>query len=140
VVTDPEFSNVTLTDAIVDTDGDKQAKDTIGNAGNVRFTATNRIKSLPGGDKSFIFLSKNKLYYPNAAGNKLRPFRAFFKVSAVQGVIPRLRIVADGQTVTEIEAVVEDGQQATVRKYIEDGRLVIEREGVRYDATGTKIN
>ena len=48
--------------------------------------------------------------------------------------------MADGQTVTEIETVVEDGQQATARKYIENGTLVIEREGVRYDATGAKIN
>ena len=141
VVKDPVFSNVTLNDALVDTDNDKQAGYTTGKTGNVRFIATNRIKSLPGGDKSVIFLSKSRLYYPNAAGNKLRPFRGFFKVPAEQhGVTPRLRIVADGQTVTEIEAVVENGQQATVRKYIENGTLVIEREGVRYDATGAKIN
>ena len=112
-----------------------------GQTGSVRFTATNRRTPLTAGDKSIIFLNNNHLYYPNSvSGNTMRPFRGYFKVDGAMGVMPRLRIVTGGQTVTEIEGVTESGQQTGARKYIEDGRLVIEREGVRYDATGAKIN
>ena len=139
-LTNPTFTPTNGGAALQLTEAIKTPGYTYGQTGSVRFTGTNRCTPLTGGDKSIIYLTRNRLYYPNKAGNTMRAFRGYFKVPAEQqGVTPRLRIVAEGQTVTEIEAVVEDGQQATVRKYIENGVLVIERNGVRYDATGARM-
>ena len=74
----------------------------------------------------------------------MRAFRGYFYLDGFNlntGVAPRVRIVLNGQTATELEVVSDlpksdDGQ---VKKYIENGVMVIEREGVRYDATGAKI-
>ena len=70
----------------------------------------------------------------------MRAFRGYFKVEGYTGVTPRLRIVVGEQGVTELETVTEaDGNSTEVRKYIENGVLVIERNGVRYDATGARM-
>jgi hypothetical protein len=132
-----------LTDAINDANGDKLSGYEDGTNGTVRFEANNRRFAFPTDEsrKQYIFLSNNRLYYPNSAGNTMRPFRGFFHVDGVSaGVTPRVRIVADGQVVTEIEeAVYDETQDVNVKKYIENGILIIERNGIRYNATGTKI-
>ena len=144
-LTNPTFTTnggtaLQLTDAINTADYED------GQTGSVRFTATNRRTALPGSSspdwKKYIFLAGNRLYYPNSAGTTMRPFRAYFHVDqAGAGIAPRVRIVAGGQIVTELETVTEaGGTNSEVRKYVENGVLVIERNGIRYNATGAKMN
>ena len=92
--------------------------------------------------KKVIYLNANKLYYLSLTKETwMRAFRGYFELdeTTVYYLQPRVRIVLDGQTATEIETVGQD-DNSSVRKYMENGTLVIEREGIRYDATGAKIN
>jgi len=98
-------------------------------------------------DKSVIYLDNNRLYYPNlnpGTDTWMRAFRGYFTLDgmSIRHIAPRVRIVVEGETVTELEVVSEDGAEAdtAVRKYMENGILVIERNGVRYDATGARLN
>jgi len=96
-------------------------------------------------DKSVIYLDNNQLYYPNLTKDTwMRAFRGYFTLEgmSIYHIAPRVRIVVEGETVTELEVVSEDGAEAdtAVRKYMENGILVIERNGVRYDATGARLN
>ena len=92
--------------------------------------------------KKVIYLNANKLYYLSLTKETwMRAFRGYFELdeTSVYYLQPRVRIVLEGQNATEIETVGQDDNNG-VRKYMENGTLVIEREGVRYDATGAKIN
>jgi len=98
-------------------------------------------------EKSVIYLDNNRLYYPNLNPDTdtwMRAFRGYFTLDgmSIRHIAPRVRIVVEGETVTELEVVSEDGAEAdtAVRKYMENGILVIERNGVRYDATGARID
>lgn len=141
-----------LTDAIRDNGtGISATKGT----GNVTFEATNRRYKLEGEKivvdeaqtdemnptwKDFLFLNNNRLYYPNRKGNLMYAFRAFFHVHATSGVAPRLQIVADGQTIeTEEAEELATDEPSQVSKKIENGVLIIERNGVRYNAQGGKL-
>lgn len=138
-----------LTDAIIN-DGDDAVSVTVG-TGQVTFSATNRGYTLYGQTKNdavnetwkdYLFLSNNRLYYPNRNGNTLYAFRAFFHVNSGAGVAPRMRITANGQTIEidEADANTTDEQSAArVRKTIENGVLIIERNGNRYNAQGAMI-
>ena len=137
-----------LTDAIID--GGDAVSVTVG-TGQVTFSATNRGYTLYGQTKNdavnetwkdYLFLSNNRLYYPNRNGNTLYAFRAFFHVNSGAGVAPRMRITANGQTIEidEADANTTDEQSAArVRKTIENGVLIIERNGNRYNAQGAMI-
>ena len=74
----------------------------------------------------------------------MRAFQGYFKVGGIPaGVAPRVRMMVDGQeTGVEIEEFGADGQAAETgtKKYIQDGVMVIERNGVKYDAQGHKLN
>ena len=89
-------------------------------------------------DKSYIFLINNRLYYPNqTSGTRVRSFRAYFRIeNDVRYTAPvRLRIADTGETIT-----LDEEQTDETRKYIENGILIIERGGVRYDAQGKKVD
>ncbi|GEM_PF-7103861 len=95
-------------------------------------------------DKADIFINNNRLYYPKTSGGSiLRAFRAYFHIKNANGMSyaqPRVRIVAEGasgETMTVLETDID--AQAETRKYVEDGILIIEREGVRYDAQGKRM-
>ena len=91
-------------------------------------------------DPKVVLLNNNRLYYMLGSTTYMRAFRGYFYLQQALSA-PRARIVLGGRTATEIEVVAADGQQSPQAvKYIEDGRLVIEREGVRYDATGSHID
>ena len=63
--------------------------------------------------------------------------------------MPRVRIVVEGEGATELEVVDgelydahgnnADGDVRAPRKYIRNGVLIIERNGVRYDAQGKRL-
>jgi hypothetical protein len=116
--------------------------------GSIIFNATTSYVRLDEGKtndekKKTIYLSGNRLYYLNLDNASwMRAFRGYFTLDAgLQYMPPRVRIVLEGQTATEVEVVTDtQDNSGNVRKYIENGVLVIEREGVRYDATGARRN
>lgn len=154
-VGDGDNDELHLTEAISDADADGLAEYSDGTSGTVRFHAINRRYNLPGSSdpdwKTYVILNNNRLYYPNRNGNTLRPFRGFFRVDGVgASITPRMRIIVNGQTIETISEYPDanDTEEYTeytepsdknVRKYIHHGILIIERNGVRYNAIGSII-
>jgi|GEM_PF-5089562 len=113
------------------------------NTSGAEYRSTVKMTSLPGGDKHYIYLSRNSLYYPHALGNTLYAFSGYFYVPSTGSIAPRVRMMVNGQeTSVEIEEFGADSQaaEAGIKKYIQDGVMVIERNGVKYDAQGHKLN
>ncbi|MBR1516452.1 MAG: hypothetical protein IJ621_06880 [Paludibacteraceae bacterium] len=76
------------------------------------------------------------------SGTSIRAYRGFFR-SDIPVNAQRVRIIADGETVTELEVMngEEDLHEALpARKYIRNGLLFIERNGVTYTAQGQRID
>ena len=106
------------------------------------------------GGNTYLGLKDNMIYYPNTTtGTAVRAYRGFFR-SGIGGVIEegddddepaapqRVRIVVEGGTVTELEAMngeadVQDVQPA--RKFIDNGILYIRRNGKTYTAQGAEL-
>ena len=139
-IVNPVFNNVTLAASAF-------TNNTSGtNVGETSFFGTVHPTSLEIGENSgYLFLGQNNsLYWPNV-NNDIRAFRAYFYSgnSTVQAVRPRARIVVSGETATNLSgksAGGADGSSAVnARKYLHNGVLVIERDGVKYNAVGEKI-
>ncbi len=140
----PTFSNVELQNI---EDGSYDTNNSGNAGGKIWFRNTQARTQLDAGrtddaKKKVIYLNANKLYYLSLTKETwMRAFRGYFELdeTTVYYLQPRVRIVLDGQTATEVETAGQE-DNSSVRKYMENGILVIEREGVRYDATGAKIN
>ena len=138
-IVNPVFTGVTLaTSAFTNNTGST-------NEGETQFFGTVHPTSLEVGQNSgFLFLGQNdQLYWPNVA-NDIRAFRAYFYSgnSTVQAVHPRARIVVRGETPTEVETIDgkdADGDVRAPSKYLQNGNLVIERDGKRYNAVGQVV-
>jgi hypothetical protein len=142
--TKPLFTNVEL-QAVAD--GSYSVSNTNTTVGGEVTIHNTMAAMLLARDKRVIYLDNNQLYYPNpnpGTDTWMRAFRGYFTLDgmSIYHIAPRVRIVVEGETVTELEVVSEDGAEAdtAVRKYMENGILVIERNGVRYDATGARLN
>ena len=113
--------------------------------GKVQFrnTIVRENLSPDGPDKRKVYIYGNRLYYPNNNSTWMRAFRGYFYLDMteeeIKHVQPRMRIISGGQVTTELE-LVPDKADDGVRKYIENGIMVIERNGVRYNAQGAKID
>ena len=134
-IVNPVFESVTL-------DGSAFTNNTTGtDVDQTKFFGTVHPTDLAIGENSgFLFLGQNNtLYWPNTA-NKIRAFRAYFYSGdgVVQSVHPRVRIVLQNQTTTDLS---EQSEQSalSVKKYMENGSLVIEKNGIRYNAVGQEI-
>ena len=138
-VTNPVFNGVTIVASELSA---ADTKDITG--GSVSFVNTivrTQLTDLLTENKRLIYINNNTLYYPKDGSNVwMRAFRGYFTLNKVdiRYVNPRVRIVMDGQTVTEIETAgaMED---ASVCKYVQDGMLLIERNGVVYNAQGAVV-
>ena len=65
--------------------------------------------------------------------------RAYFVIHNVPaGAVKRARIIENEQVATEIELVMEQ-PETNSQKRIENGQLIIIRDGVRYNAMGVKL-
>ena len=112
--------------------------------GYVQFRNTTYREQLNanGPDKHKVYIYQNKLYFPNTSPIWMRAFRGYFYLDIPDGEIhhvnPRLRIINGGQVTTELEAA-EPDNCTEVNKYIERGILIIERNGVKYNAQGAKM-
>ena len=113
------------------------------NVGDTKFFGTVHPTALEIGQSSgFLFLGQNNnLYWPNV-NNDIRAFRAYFYSgsSEVQSVHPRARIVVRGETPTDVEERIADGNASAPRKYLHNGVLVIEKNGIRYNAVGEPLS
>lgn len=95
------------------------------------------------GPNEFYVATGNSLRYASSLGTNVKGNRAFFRKinDAASSPAPRRAImVIDGEEV-EVEIAgdaIEEVQ--VVRKYIENGVLIIERNGVRMDAQGKRID
>ncbi len=130
-LTDPRFEGVTLTSFTPLT---------------VSKTYVNFVANIPQTtltEKEDIFINNNRLYYPKAGGSPLRAFRAYLHIKNANGMQyaqPRVRLVVRGESgeTIDVMSIDEDAEPETL-KYIENGILIIERGGVRYDAQGKKL-
>ena len=134
-MSDVRFEDVTLTTF---TPGEITAP-----SGDVNFIAS--MPKIVLTDKKYIFINNNRLYYPKQdGGSTMRAFRAYFEIRNTNGMEytpQRIRIIAQdnyGRTMEVME--LEGDNTEETRKYIEDGILIIERGGVRYDAQGKKLD
>ena len=88
----------------------------------------------------YVFLGQNnQLYWPNTT-NAIKPFRAYFKINiSGGGAMPikrgmPVKISEPNNMPTEIEGVMVE--ENIGRKIIENGQLIIVRNGVYYNAEG----
>lgn len=126
-IVNPKFIGVTI---------DKTLRPT--NTSKANFVG-NFVAGTIDADPNNLFLgAENTLYFPTAEIDILG-MRAYFVVhDAPAHMIRRARIVENEQVVTEIELVNQE-PKANNQKLIENGQLIIVRDGVRYNVMGTKI-
>ena len=118
-------------------------------AGSTSGTAANFIgtfiKTTIPEDPNNLFLgANNNLYFPEGGDMPIKGMRAYFAVTGSSGApVRQARIVAQGNVATEVELV--DGQLPSefggndLRKSIENGQLIIIRDGVQYNALGVRV-
>ena len=108
--------------------------------GNIYMVGTLRTGTLFGPE--YLGLKDNKIYYPNTAtGTAVRAYRGFFRSDEPVNA-QRVRIVAEGETVTELEIMNGDADMQDVqpaRKFIDNGILYIERNGKVYTPQGAEV-
>lgn len=100
---------------------------------------------LTGGDRSVLFVgvedtNGDNLFYPSVTAN-LNGMRAYFKVNEAMGApIRHARFVTDQTNTATGSEEVRSETVGSVRseKILENGQLVIIRDGVRYDVLGRK--
>ena len=111
--------------------------------GTIQLVGTLRLGTLKGSNSgnTYMGLKDNKIYYPSTSepGSTVWAYRGVFRSTSPLGA-QRIRIVVEGdegEEVTELEVINGELQQAgAAKKFVQDGVLYIEREGVIYDAQG----
>jgi len=131
-----KVADLTGTDAYDGLDG-------YSSSGDIQLVGTLRNGTLKSSvAKKYMGLKENKIFYPNTeSGSAVRAYRGVFRFTDnIPSIAPRVRIVVDGEDMGELEVI--DGEMtrpAEVRKFVRDGILYIERDGVIYDAQGKKV-
>ncbi len=112
--------------------------------GNIELVGTLRKGTLKGttDGNTYMGLKDNKIYYPNiATGSTILAYRGIFRSIDREPLnAERIRIIVDGEEAAELEVIngeLQDVQET--KKFIENGVLYIERNGIIYDATGRKV-
>lgn len=108
------------------------------NGGAVTFRGTFVSKDFHNGDQVLLLVANNMLSYP-LSDRTLKGFRAYFEVNNPQASAPirGARIIAGQNVVTSIDLV--EAQTEGVTKIIENGQLIIIRDGVRHNALGVQV-
>ena len=115
--------------------------------GNIYLVGTLRrgvLYSDQGNGNYYLGLSNNKIFAANSTtGTNVLAYRGIFR-STEPISAPRVRIVAegeDGEIVGELEVVNGELEEVTApKKYVQDGILYIERDGIRYSAQGQRLD
>ena len=119
--------------------------------GNLFLVGTLRTGLLQGSidGNTYLGLKNNMLYYPNStSGTAIRAYRGFFR-STEPMKAHKVRIIVEGEASEEL--LIDNGElmvggdalndmQTTVRKYIRNGILLIERNGKTYTAQGQRLD
>lgn len=79
----------------------------------------------------------NQVHFPSSTSAPLKGLRAYFRIKAQAGAVKRARIVANEQVITEIDLV--NGENSGLIKTLENGQLIINLDGIRYNVMGTQI-
>ena len=153
------FSNVTVdvSKDLGEALNSKEAYDRLSNAngdgdktkGDIELVGTLRNGTLIGSStegNTYMGLKENKIYYPNTSqGSTIWAYRGIFHSSKALDIknMQKMRIIVDGEDRGEL-IIDADGEilapsDAQSRKFIRNGVLYIEREGVIYDAQGKRV-
>lgn len=126
-IVNPVFEGVTISTGTAD--------GTYRTAAN--FKGTFVQKEFHNGDQVLLLVSNNMLAYP-LQDRTLKGFRAYFEVNNPAGApIRSARIFAGEEVVTDINLV--EAPVQSLEKVIENGQLLIIRDGVRYNAIGVQV-
>ena len=91
---------------------------------------------IPAGENN-LYLQNNELFYNENDNTPIKGMRAWIRIKTTSpGAAPKARIVLRENVTTDIDLV--NGENETI-KMIENGQLVIIKNGIRYNATGVKI-
>ena len=103
------------------------------------FIGTFYKSEIPAGENN-LYLQNNNLYYNESDATPIKGTRAWIRLKPQGGAnnVKAARIVLGGKVATEISLVNGELVDGTV-KTIENGQLVIIRDGVRYNVMGVKI-
>ena len=98
------------------------------------------IKTSLEANENILFLgANNKLYFPTASVD-MYGMRGWFVIHDVPaGAIKRARIVENNNAPTDIEIIGSQKAKANGQKLIENGQLVIIRDGIRYNVMGARV-
>ena len=119
--------------------------------GSLYLVGTLRTGKLQGTTNGNIYLGlkDNMLYYPNTVtGTNIRAYRGFFR-SEVPLNAQRVRIIVDGEErgewiIENGEYTIDNGEliidNSPAVKYISNGILYIERNGITYTAQGQRLD
>ena len=133
-ITNPIFENVRL----VEIEDATYEASLNGTDHQVQLINTTHYTTLPV-DKNIIFLNQNTLYYPSKP-QPFRAFRGYFNLGMTEEEIkhaPKIRIVVDGEEVMNLE---DEAAEEFIKKYFDnEGNLIIENNGVKYDAQGKQL-
>lgn len=139
IKTSRDIVNPIFVDAIIK---EKVGQATSGTAAN--FIGTFIKTTIPEDPNNLFLGANNNLYFPEGGDMPIKGMRAYFAVTGSSGApIRQARIVAQGNVATEVELV--DGQLPSefggndLRKSIENGQLIIIRDGVQYIALGVRV-
>ncbi len=113
--------------------------------GNIELVGTLRKGTLKGssGDNRYMGLKDNKIYYPNtSSGSTIYAYRGIFRSQTGTLNAERIRIIVDGEDMGELR--IDKGEMlmnnsSEPHKFIENGILYIERDGVIYNAQGQRV-
>lgn len=104
------------------------------------FKGTLVATDIPAGEDNLFLGPNNLLYFSPDAATPVKGFRAWFVVKDIPNpahVIKRARIVQGEQILTAIDLM--NGDNNKVQKVIENGMLIIIRDGVRYNVMGVRV-
>lgn len=105
---------------------------------NANFVGTFIKDEIPASEDNLFLGANNTLYFPTV-NMPILGMRAYFVIHNVPaGAIKRARIIENEQVATEIELIMEQ-PNANSQKLIENGQLIIIRDGIRYNALGFKL-
>lgn len=131
-ISNPKFLGVTINNTLHNVETDRV--DFIGN-----FVAG----TIPAGEDNLFLGANDMLYFSPTQDMPILGMRAYFNIHDVSaGAVRRARIVAWENVVTEIEFTLPDDTNtpnSMIQKRVENGQLLIIREGATYNAFGVRI-
>lgn len=108
------------------------------NGGKAKFFGLFSPSTIPASEYNLFLGPDDTLYFPDSGDKFIKGIRGWFQVTDSPHLISHARIVQNGQVATSIDLVNGELTNGVV-KTIENGQLVIIRDGVRYNVMGIVI-